>query len=274
MFKRIKLTVLFFMLGILTLTLGCGSKTVEKPKEPKKIAPITPNLLYNHPDREKVNVKKDIVYKTYNDNKLKLDVYYPLGNKDISKTSTVVLIHGIADDNNLKDASVYQAWGKAIGASGAAAVTFNWRPSIGSKDVSDLIKYIRENANDLNINSENICVFAFSAGVEEGIKDAVEANTGFIKNVMVYYGKIDESILTPKNNVKVPSYFIAMGANDGGFPPTVNDNFIKKAKAVGSNVINIVHSKGGHAFDVFNASNDETKDIINKTLKFIQDSSK
>jgi acetyl esterase/lipase len=199
-------------------------------------------------------------------------VYYALGNKDISKTPTVVLIHGSAPDDNLKDSSVYTTWGKKIASSGFNAVMFNWRPSnIG--DVSDLIIYIRENTNQLEINSKNISVIAFSAGVYEGVKEAMEVNTGFIKNVAVYYGYINSSILTSKTNVKLPSFFIAMAALDNAFPPNINDNFIKKAQEAGSNVVKMVHSKAGHGFDAFNANSFETKLIIDKTLKFIENGS-
>lgn len=269
MLKRIKLIVIFIILGILTLSLGCGSKSAEKPTQSAKPAPIG----FDHPDMGKVNVKNNIVYKSDKEDELKLDVYYPLGNKDISRAPTVVLVHGIADDNNLKDSRVYKLWGRLIAASGFTAITFNWRPSISSMDVSDLIKYIRRNAKELNINGENICVFAFSAGVQEGVKDALQVNTGFIKSVIVYYGYIDESILTIKTDVKLPSFFIAMGGLDENFPPNTNDYFISKAKESGCNIINMVQPKAGHAFDVFNAADDETKNIIDKTLKFIEDSS-
>ena len=272
MYRRIKLIVLFLLISISTFLLGCGSDLSKKPTQSKKNVPSGPNLLYEHPDRDKVNVKKDIVYKIHNDNKLKLDIYYPLSTKDISKIPTVILIHGTASDDNLKDSDVYQAWGKAIAASGATAVTFNWRTSIASKDVSDLIKYVRENAKELNLNSENVCVFAFSAGVQEGVKDAMSVNTGFVKNVIVYYGKLDTSILTVKSDVKLPRFLIAMGKEDKYFAPGTNDFFMEEAKAKGCNIIKMVHSKAGHAFDVFNVGDDETKNIVSKTLKFIADS--
>jgi hypothetical protein len=53
----------------------------------------------------------------------------------------------------------------------------------------------------------------------------------------------------------------------------MNDTFISKAKESGCNITKMVHSKGGHGFDVFNASDEETKNIIDETLKFMDDSS-
>jgi len=47
---------------------------------------------------------------------------------------------------------------------------------------------------------------------------------------------------------------------------------MEEAKAKGCNIIKMVHSKAGHAFDVFNVGDDETKNIVSKTLKFIADS--
>lgn len=271
--KRIKLISSFFMLGILTMALGCSTKSTEEPTQSKNTVPNSQDLFYKFENMDKVNVKKDIVYKNDNGNELKLDVYYALGNKDISKTPTIILVHGSAPGDNLKDSSVYTTWGDKIASSGFNAVMFNWRPSGPLGDVSYLIKYIRENANELKINSENISVIAFSAGVYEGVKEVIEVNTGFIKNVAVYYGCINSSILTTKTDVKLPSFFIAMAALDKIVPPDINDDFISKAEEAGCNVIKMVHSKAGHGFDAFNAYDDETKIIIDKTLKFIEDGS-
>jgi dienelactone hydrolase len=262
--KKIKLITLFTILATLMLSVGCGKENIASSGQ---------NLTNKQSDTEKVNVKKDIVYKSINDTKLKLDVYYALGNKKISKTPTVILIHGSSPDKNLKDHVAYKSWGERIAESGFNAVTFNWRPLTSSTDVSELIKYIRKNAKVLKINSEDIYVFAFSAGVYGGLKEAMQENTGFVKKVIAYYGQINKSILTIKTNVKLPSFFIAMGALDKNFPPNMNDTFISKAKESGCNITKMVHSKGGHGFDVFNASDDETKNIIDKTLKFIDDSS-
>lgn len=286
MFRITKLTTLFLLLSLSILFYGCEGKSNKGPEQEttaqtekivptEKVVQSSQKLVYNFEGMSAVKVNKNVVYKTYNNkDKLRLDVYYALGDKDTSKVPTVVLVHGIAQDTNLKDSDVYKTWGRKIGASGFNAITFNWRPAESSKDVSDLIKYIRDNAKELKINSENITIAAFSAGVDEGLKDAMEVNTGFIKNIVAYYGYIDDDILTINKNVKLPSFFIAMAAYDELFPPSTIDKFITKAKEAGCSVTKMVHSKAGHGFDAFKADDEETKDIIDKTLKFIDDNSK
>ena len=225
------------------------------------------DLVYKHSDMNKVKVNSDIIYKNINNRALKLDVYYPI-DISMSQVNTVLMIHGSASIKSLKDIELYKSWGRVMAASGFTTIVFNWRPDSNSRDIIDVITFIRKNSESLKINKENITLFAFSAGVEEGIKQAMQINKGFIKRIVAYYGKIDPGSLDSLSKEQYPSVFIAMGAVDDVFSPECNDSFISHAKYLGCMVELVVHSNGEHGFDAFN-KDDETIDIINKTIKFI-----
>lgn len=75
------------------------------------------DLLYKHPDMERVKIRKDIIYKVDDNNLLKLDVYYSNNIKLLNNT-TVVLVHGSSPIENIKDIELYQSWGNVLAASG------------------------------------------------------------------------------------------------------------------------------------------------------------
>jgi acetyl esterase/lipase len=272
MLMKVKFLICILMTGFCTLAAGCGSGTADTSTETKGSKNSGPDLVYKCPGMDKVEVKKDIVYKVDNDRKLKMDIYYPLGIKDASKNHTVILVHGSGPVESFKDTDVYMSWGRAVASKGFTAVTFNWRPNVSTNDVSDLMKYVRDNAEELKINGNSITVFAFSAGVKEGIKEAALSNTGYLKSIVVYYGELDSSILSTAFASGLPPMFIAMGALDYTIPASSNDKFISDFKASGGKVTYMAHSKGGHGFDVLN-DDKETYDIIEKTLQFIKDNS-
>jgi len=228
------------------------------------------DLVYKHFDMNSVKIKKDIIYSYAEKKPLEMDIFYPTKNisKEIKKT--VVLVHGSAPIQNIKNIEIFQSWGKLLATSGFTSIVFDWRPNIGSSDVSDLIKYIRVNANELELSADKIAIFGFSAGVEEGISQAVDVNTGFITEIVAYYGKIDNSILTETEIEKRPKILIAMGMLDDTFDINCNDELILQGKSNGWNIEKLVHSYGEHGFDAFNEG-EESNEIILRTIKFLSE---
>ncbi len=98
----------------------------------------------------------------------------------------------------------------------------------------------------------------------------MQVNTGFIKCIVAYYGKIEFSL---DNLIEedLPKIFIAMAQYDEMFPLNCNEPFIQYAKNKGFEVEDMIHSKGKHGFDAFN-DDEETRIIINKTIDFINKS--
>lgn len=226
------------------------------------------DLLYRCPNMDEVEKRQDVVYKVTNERLLKLDVYYS-NNTNLSNVPTVIVVHGSSSIEDIKDIKLFQSWGKVLAASGFNTVVFNWRPEENPEDIKDLIYFILDNSDELKLNNSNISIFALSSGVEIGVKNVLEINTGFINKIVTYYGKIESSIVEMINTSYLPKFFIAMGALDDIYPSDCNDNFIKEARELGCEVEFILHSIGEHGFEVFNEG-EETKRIIEQTIKFIE----
>jgi len=230
-------------------------------------------VVYVIPNMEKIEVAKDIVYKTDNDSVLKLDVYHPLVEKSDSKGYPVILIHGKTTDRKFKDAKYFTSWGRLVAASGHTAITFNWRSGTTPKDISDLIVYVREHADELNVADDRMSVIAFSMGVEDGVREALSVDTDFIDSIVAYYGKMPMTILENSSELKLPPMFIVKAAYDQYFPSDSNDEFIGKVRALGCKITEVVHSEGKHGFDLFD-DNEQSYEIIKKSLEFIKINSK
>lgn len=226
------------------------------------------DLLYRCPNMDAVEKRQDVVYKTINEKLLKLDVYYST-NTNLSNVPTVIVVHGSSSIEDIKDIKLFQSWGKVLAASGFNTVVFNWRPETNPEDIKDLIYFILDNSDELKLNISNISIFAFSSGVEIGVKNVMEINTGFINKIITYYGKIESSIIELINTSHLPKFFIAMGALDDIYPSDCNNKFIKEARELGCEIEFILHSAGEHGFEVFNEG-EETNRIIEQTIRFVK----
>lgn len=226
------------------------------------------DLMYKHPNMDVVEKKQDVVYKVIDEKLLKLDVYYS-NNTNASNIPTVVVVHGSSTMEDIKDIKLFQSWGKVLAASGFNTVVFNWRPEERPNDIKDLIYFLLDNSNEFKLNISNLDIFAFSSGVEIGVKNIMEINTGFINKIITYYGKLDSSIIKMINKSCLPKFLIAMGSLDDVYPYDCNNDFIKEVRNLGCEVEFILHSKGEHGFEAYNEG-EETNRIIEETIKFIE----
>src|ERR1700690_3894683 len=119
-------------------------------------------VVYSIPGMDKVGVREDLVYRTLEDQELKLDVYYPTNYRPGEKLPAAILVHGEWPPHIIrhsKDLGVYITWGQLLAASGVIAVNFNHRAidrltrvRDAASDVANLIGYVRYNADDLDID--------------------------------------------------------------------------------------------------------------------------
>lgn len=205
-------------------------------------------VLYEVPNMSRVQAKKNITYKTYGNNeKLGLDIYYPLNNAEGKKAYPLIMIHGAAGIPSLKDTGAYNSWGKIGAVSGYATIVFNWRAwdkqsaLANSEDITDAIKYIREHADELNINPDHMSVFAFSAGVNQGVKKTLESDTGFIDSIVEYYGELPLEVLDSTDGKKLPPMFLADAAYDDVINKKINEEFFNKATSMDFPITRMVH---------------------------------
>ena len=129
---------------------------------------------------DEVEVQADLVYKTVADGELLFDVYRPPSGE---RAPVVVFVHGDGPPEFLADAKdwgQYTSWGRLAGASGLAGVTFNHRSSLGAteleaaaSDVDDLVANVREQADELGLDADRMCLWTCSAGGPIGMREEV-----------------------------------------------------------------------------------------------------
>jgi acetyl esterase/lipase len=255
-------------------------------------------LAYPMKEKEKITVTKDLVYKITEGRKLLMDVYIPANRKDKEKLPVVIFNHGEGPEIFIKDAKdwgIYTSYGMLLASRGYIAVTFNHRYASKNfmkirevaEDVKAAVSYVKKNSTTWNADIDNIFIWSFSLG---GIYSSVFLRNDYhIKAVISYYGLLDLFTRIPQKlrksleeftpdqylrNITNTKILIVKAAMDK--VPGVNrsiDSFIKAAEKYHIDYQYILHKSGGHSFDVF-TDNEETTDVINRTIDFIDQISK
>lgn len=256
-------------------------------------------LVYTINEDGKVKIAKDIIYKTADGKNLLMDVYTPAEANYQDKLPVVIFVHGEGPEIFIKDAKdwgVYTSYGKLLASKGYIAITFNHRYAAKnfykikevSEDVIDAVKYVQANSTEWNIDLDKVFVWSFSLG---GIYSSVFLNNCCynVRAVISYYGLLDINTQIPLEmqndyddftpnkylrNVRDTKILIVKAVKDKikGVNQSI-DNFIETADKYRVEYEYMLHSSGGHSFDVL-IDNEETIEIIEKTLSFIESNSR
>jgi acetyl esterase/lipase len=250
---------------------------------------------------DQVGVREDLVYRTLEDDELKLDIYYPRDYRPGTKLPAVVLVHGEWPPHIIrhsKDLGVFVTWGQLIAASGAIAVNFNHRATDrltrvreAASDVANLIGYVRYNADDLDIDENRLCIWAFSAGMPLGMWAALRDAPPYVRCIVAYYGIMDlreaRDVLSedvPEETLRdfsalyyleehgseIAPTFIAKGGLDSARLNATIDRFVEEAQRRSASVELMTHPEGHHGFDVLD-DNDRSREIIRRSLDFVRE---
>jgi len=250
-------------------------------------------IVFSLPGMELLARRANLVYKTAEGRPLHADLYLP---PDAAAGSpTVIFIHGGMPEGIPiipKDGGVFVSWAQLVAASRMAGVTFNHRmrwnngfvPGSIEKatdDLEDLIRYLRDNASELRVDADRICLVAFSAGGPMLAAPMLEQNAG-VRGLVAFYAYLGDttppdakdaarySPIRALNTMRgdVPPMFIASAGED---LPLINDSidaFVKRAHELGTPIQFATHPKGLHAFDIQN-DDDTSRAIIQQSLEFI-----
>jgi acetyl esterase/lipase len=269
-----------------------------KTEDPPWLKELLPKrVVYTIPGMERVQVRKEIIYKRVADAQLKMDVYAPPGLTADSPRPAIVFIHGGAIPPNLrtqpKDWGVFISYGQLLAASGFIAITFNhrfygWeRLNDAQSDVDDLMTYIRHNASSLGIDRDRITLWAFSGGgpfLSSAIRDAPP----YVRCIVSYYALMDPRTLRQEIPVSVsdqtlqtlsplyylnkksiaPIFIARAGLDDTGFNVAI-DQFVQEALSRNMTIDFSNHAEGHHAFDILD-NNERSREIIKRTIEFIK----
>jgi len=108
------------------------------------------SAVYTVPGMNKVQVRREIIYKTVDTSKgkaeLKVDLYLPAGARTRHAFPAVFLISGggiEAGAHDWRDAGVYRSYGRILAASGFAGIVFNKRYARGPEGTLNGIEDLR-----------------------------------------------------------------------------------------------------------------------------------
>jgi dienelactone hydrolase len=248
--------------------------------------------VYSIPNMEQAKIRSDLTYKTVAGADLKMDAYYPANFQNSTRLPAVILVHGDGSPSQLKNAKdwgVFVSYGRVMAASNLIGISFTHRSSENftkmedvAKDVDDLVAYVRNNADSLNIDRDRICMWFFSAGGTL-LRMPLRDKPSFVRCLVAYYPWM--GIPPGKASDEVVKAFTPAGYLNGGYKgiapmllvragqdsPDTNqliDNFIRDAQAQNAPLEVINYAEGHHGFDVRD-DNDKSREIIKRTVEFV-----
>lgn len=276
-----------------------GQPTEQEQEQRRRMRELVMRpVVYKVAGMESVKVVSDLDYTGTNSQYRKMDVYVPPGTAKGERIPAVIFIHGgAAEQFTPKDWGIYTSWGRLVAASGMVAVTFTHRLGFpktllneGASDVADAVKYVRANADTLNVDKDRLCLIAFSAGGPL-LSTAMREKPAYVRCLAAFYAFMDvqqsephrasetpETVrkfsnityLADGDAAKIAPLFIARAGRDE--VPTMNDSidrFVREALSKDTALTLMNHPQGAHGFD--NRNDDErSREIIRAAIAFMK----
>jgi len=268
----------------------------QKPEQRDKRQIAMMPVVYQIPGMEDVLVKSDLRYA--DEAHALMDVYIPPGLKSDERRPAVVYIHGsVPPGAPAKNMGVFKSWARLAAASGLIGVTFTHslgypKPMLvdAASDVTAAIKYVRTNADALNIDEDQLSMAAYSGGGPM-LSLALRERPAYVRCLLAFYAFLDIrqselhetyesaptiSAFSPITYLggeveKLPPMFIARAGLDQ--IPTLNesiDRFVNTAIAKNASLVFVNHPHGVHGFDTL-TDDDTSRHIIRAALAFMRD---
>lgn len=254
-------------------------------------------VVYHILGMDRVNVTRNLTYKSVDGIPLTLDVYHPLDDQSASRRPVVIFVHGDAPVMDLKDWGQYVGWGQLAAASGLVGITFNHRSSQKfmkllevASDVDDLIRYVRDNHETLKVDRESVCVWTCSAGGPAALRAAIQGGREFVRCIVALYTYLnlehlrkdiapavsDDALreFSPLSYLRsnpqgiAPMFVVRAGLDRPAFNESI-DQFVCEASRQNISIEFINYSSGQHGFDTRD-DNERSRAIIRRTIDFMK----
>lgn len=280
-----------------------AAKQQDKPKSREEMSfqEIIPlGAVYQIPGMDKVEVRKNISYKTVDGKALRGDIYLPPGLKPGARRPAVIFVAGGMDprfEPRPKDWGIYISYGRLAAASELVGVTFDHRLGYprrqyeeGASDLADLIGYLRKNAAELRIDPDRIGVVVYSGGGPM-LSSLLREPPAYVRCLAGMYPFLDthhvdpEEAQTPVEVIRKYSPLVALKGQSGPLPPVfiaragrdsipgVNESiarFVQVALEKNLGVEFFNHPTGAHGFDQRN-DDARSRTIIRELLRFLKE---
>lgn len=227
------------------------------------------------------------------------DVYLPQ-KTPMQGSPAVILVHGEAPLQNLKDAGQYVSLGEWLASQGIAAITFNHATLLQGQpieaildDMRQLVRQVIASADQYQIDCNNLGLWAMSGGVPFALYLALKDFRSQFKSLALYYGfmtirslldmfatfmpldpKIgaayeDFDTLLSTANGPTPAMFIARAGQDR---PEINNTIDQSLPGLLRQNVRFTfynHEQGQHAFDILDDV-ERSREILQATLNHFQ----
>lgn len=262
-----------------------------------KPEPFRNALVYGLPDMEKV-VVRNVEYRVHDGAPLTMDIYYPPGAEVDARLPVVIFVMGYMDTSPvigspLKDFFPYPAWGRLTAISGLAAIMYQ---TLQSDDLAAVVKYIRENAEYLNLDEERMGLWSCSGNTVSAVSFAMQKERDYLRFAVFYYG----FLLTPDNQFReginrvcgprgcyaeeledvvqlradLPLLIVRAGLDSVDFINESIDHFVSVALSADIPFTLINYPEGIHGFDIAewwpDTPHDKSGEIVSQTLAFMR----
>jgi acetyl esterase/lipase len=247
-----------------------------------------------------IHPTRKITYKKVDNHELKLHILEPVEKSNKLLKPCIIGIHGggWAGGNPTMVYAILQEFVKEgwIGISieyRLLNLSKNHTVSDCVKDVKTAIRYVKEHASEIGIDSEQITLSGLSAGGHLALGallfDTLNEKSDNLaistqpRYVILYYPVVDTSIkgygnkkigdewlkLSPLHNIKgnLPPILIFHGMKDNVVPIEGVINFQKKIVSLGNSCDLIIHGEGIHGYFLYSQS--KFNDVINQTFSFL-----
>ncbi len=268
---------------------------MSEQKNPTLEEVIRMRIVVSAPGMEAVNIRRDIEYKTGDDQPLRMDIYSPPEGKEARPA--VILVHGGPIPKiGAKNLGVFVSYGEFLAASGLVAVTFDHRflaperIADAAQDVLDAVSYVRSNAGLMGIDPERLAIWAFSGG-GLFLAAVLRERPSWLHALVAYYALLDLEQLPPGADSRIseelrqtfsaacslgedartaPPLLIARAGLDYPWLNAAIDRFVQTGLSKGATLDLLNHPNGRHGFDILD-DDARSKQIIMNTLAFLRD---
>ncbi|HEX8996138.1 MAG TPA: hypothetical protein VF812_08910 [Ktedonobacterales bacterium] len=257
-------------------------------------------LVYRAPGMDAATVRRGISYRGAAASDPRMDIYVPEGLRADERRPAVLFIHGGPVSPALPlpptEWGVFRGYGALAAASGWVGVTFTHRfygfdhLEQAAEDIAAAIAYVRSHAQDLGVDADRLCLWAFSGG-GPFLADALRSQPDYVRCLVAYYTLMDLRPLASAAGVagsvaeQTLRRFSLVAAVEergaGALPllvaragqdnPSLNaqiDAFARAALTANLPLDLLNHPAGYHAFDTRN-DDARTREILDHTLAFI-----
>src|SRR5713226_6594945 len=264
----------------LLLAIAPAGVAQEGPQPPPPVEQVYQMpVVYSVAGMDKVQVRRDIVYKTVETPKgkadLKLDLYVPASARKGQTFPAVITISGGGIEFNKR---------YARGPEG----TLN-----GIEDLKDLVGYLRQHDTDLSVDKDRLAFWGFSAGglllaavLSEAapysravicfycVSDIDRDSWSGVEGVTEESGARARTSASPAEQIHrgghpFPPIFIGRAGWDNAGLNRGIDKLVLEALGKNAMIEVLNHPTGRHGFDIID-SNERSREIIQRALEFLK----